>query len=77
MCSRINLGTVMSDQGVHEDVRAAIGLYHDAEFSCIHTKLPDEGILTVLGNPPAIGTRRERLALSLDAMPYAQPPKVL
>lgn len=67
----------MSDQGVHKDVRAAIGLYHDAEFCCIQTELPDECTLMLLGNPPAIGTRRERLASSLDAMPYAQPPKVL
>jgi very-short-patch-repair endonuclease len=66
----------MIDQPLYKDFRAAIRRYLDSEFSCGHADLPDQCRALLLAHPPTDGTKRERLAASLDATPDAQLPKV-
>lgn len=66
----------MSDQPHHENLRAAIRRYLDLEFSCGHADLPDQCRALLLADPPTEGTKRVRLAASLDATLDAHLPNV-
>lgn len=66
----------MIDKRNQPDFRAAIRRFLDAELHCTQDNLSDTCRALLLADPPTGGTKRERLAASLDATPDAQLPKV-